>query len=503
MCTYDLGENVTGWSVIRCNIKGQKITVTISEEFDKETQTICEKWQHEQQFDFICDGSDREYRPMFTWLAGRYVVVNREASLDSFEVVHTEAAVTSDFNSDNELLNWFFDAYVRTQLGNMHAGIPSDCPHIERRGYTGDGELMCEAVMMTLECKDFYRKWMRDISDCQDRKSGHVQYTAPFVQCGGGPGGWGCAIVEVPYTYYRMFGDIEPVKEYFPQMLRYLDYLETHSENDLVVSDQPGNWCLGEWCTPGSEQRIKPQIPTSIVNNYFYIKSINRMLEVAEKVGRADVIDSLKETRQRKIDAIMKNYFDEKTGDFCENINSANAFMVDIGLGDERTLKNLANYINEKTCVDAGIFGTDIIPRVLFKNGYVNEAYRFLNYEEGPSFANMMKNGATTLWEEWNYPRSMFHPMFGTPVKYFFSYLLGIRQTDDSCGYEKVIISPVKIDSLKKVSGSMMTANGKISVDIDRDANKIVINVDDKIDATYVCDGKEQKLTKGDNIITL
>ena len=80
-----------------------------------------------------------------------------------------------------------------------------------------------------LDAERFYRKWIGDISDCQDRITGHVQYTAPYTTCGGGPGGWGCAIVVVPYTFYRQYGDPQPMAELYPQMLRYFDYLEAHS----------------------------------------------------------------------------------------------------------------------------------------------------------------------------------------------------------------------------------------------------------------------------------
>ena len=41
---------------------------------------------------------------------------------------------------------------------------------------------------MTVGARQFYRKWMKDIEDCQDRISGNVQYTAPYTHSGGGPG---------------------------------------------------------------------------------------------------------------------------------------------------------------------------------------------------------------------------------------------------------------------------------------------------------------------------
>jgi alpha-L-rhamnosidase len=164
--------------------------------------------------------------PAFTWFGFRYFEVVGSAEVLGTRMVHSNVAVTAEFECDNEDLNWMFKAFVNTQLSNMHAGIPSDCPHIERRGYTGDGQLICHAAMDILDARAFYHKWIADIGDCQDTVTGHVQYTAPYTRCGGGPGGWGCAIVEVPWQYYLHYGDIEPAARLYPQMLRYFDFLE-------------------------------------------------------------------------------------------------------------------------------------------------------------------------------------------------------------------------------------------------------------------------------------
>ena len=32
----------------------------------------------------------------------------------------------------------------------MHGSFPSDCPHRERLGYTGDGQITAQAAMLTL-----------------------------------------------------------------------------------------------------------------------------------------------------------------------------------------------------------------------------------------------------------------------------------------------------------------------------------------------------------------
>ena len=500
---YDIGENLTGRCVVRCAEKGAVVRVAAGEIYDPEEKCLPERWAHKQVCTFVCDGSDREYFPHYTWQAGQYFEISKNAEFVRFDEIHTDAPVTSAFESDSEMLNWLYDAYLRTQLSNMHAGIPSDCPHIERRGYTGDGQLTCEAVMLMVQSRDFYRKWMRDISDCQDRNSGHIQYTAPYVWSGGGPGGWGCAIVEVPYTYYRTFGDPEPLRLYFPQMLRYFDYLNAHSENDLVISDQPGLWALGEWCVPGEKKTDGMDIPNPLVNNYFFIKSIDRTLEIAEIIDEQAYIPMLRELRVQKTAAIERAYFDPNTGDFANDGNAANAFAIDIGLGDERTLRNLAAHIQALDGVNTGIFGTDIVPRILFENGYADLAVRFLTYEKEPSFGHMRACGANTLWEEWNRPRSMSHPMFGAPVRYLFQYILGIRQTADSCGYQKVCISPADVQAPQYASGKLETVRGVIRVTIDKKEAAALVELPDAIEGTFLWHGTETKLAAGINKIPL
>ncbi len=463
---YDAGENITGVYVFTCDKPGKKITVTCGEAIDDDCRLI-EKHIHGQISEFITDGSDREYRLQFTWAAFRYFEISNEAEVKRIDVIHTDVNPDSSFSCENGVLNNLYDCFIRTQLCNMHAGIPSDCPHLERRGYTGDGQLVCETALLTLNAKEFYLKWMEDISDCQDEISGHVQYTAPYHRCGGGPGGWGCAIATVPFEYYKRYGDAEPMKKYYRQALHYLDYLESHSENDLVVSDQPGLWCLGDWCTPHDVHAKSPDIPEPFVNTYFYIKTIDVLLESAEITGNEDKIEFLTELRKRKVSAINREYFNPGNGNYADNLNSANAFAVDIGLGDERTLNELIRHVREDV-PDLGIFGIEIVTRILCERGYLDEVILLLSRREYPSYGFMFDNGATTLWEEWREPRSMSHPMFGAPVKQIFRYILGIRQKQHSYGMKEFIISPYVNDITGDAEGKIAVETGDIKISTDK-----------------------------------
>lgn len=65
---------------------------------------------------------------------------------------------------------------------------------------------------------------------------------------------------------------------------------------------------------------------------------------------------------------------------------------------------------------------------MLFERGDANTAFRLLTSEGKGSFYNMKKQGATTIWENWDGERSHSHPMFGAATRYLFSFILGITQ---------------------------------------------------------------------------
>lgn len=499
---YDTTKSTTGYPVLKIKAKrGDSVSVSFSEELKDGKPDP--SYNHMQHFSVISDGKARTVRPLFFWYGFRYFEVTGDAEVECVEVVHSDVGVTCDFNSDSEILNWIHGTYLNTQLVNMHTGIPSDCPHMERRGYTGDGQLTCHAAMNMLDAKSFYRKWMQDIADSQDKISGHIQYTAPYTHSGGGPGGWGCSIIEVPYQFYRHYTDTTVLEKYYPNMLRYFDFLEEHSESALVISDKEGEWCLGDWCTPKSVV-----LPAPFVNNYFYVKSLMRMKRIAEITNHPDDIPEFERRAEERKRALVNAYFNAWDGNFLGGVQGANAFMLDIGLGDERTYQNLVAYYEKLGGYDTGIFGTDIVTRVLFERGNAELATRLLASETVHSFSEMKKRGATTLWEYWpesEHDRSHNHPMFGAVCAYLYDFILGIKEADGYDTYERIKIAPSLPSFMTFVCGSRTLPTGKVSVKIEKlnTGMHFTVKIPEGLSASLEFDGKDYPLFAGENVIEL
>ena len=501
---YDCGRILTGIVKFQVLEETENVFVYYDEELDenKRPLKIRKNWYNYFQYsDFKNCHKDQIVHTNLTWHCFRYFEVSGNASVLGAYVIHSDVPVTSEFECSDEILNWIYKAFLNTMLCNMHTGIPSDCPHLERKGYTGDGQLTSDAAMTFMDAKKFYHKWLGDISDCQDQITGAVQYTAPFYDCGGGPGGWGAAIAIVPYNYYKRYGDTEILREFYPKILHWFQYLESVSEDDLVVRDREGTWCLGDWCLPAQKRlgdRESIKLPPPFVNTYFYIKALEIAYEIEKILNIDHGKEKLSEIMKAKKGALIKTYFDKNTGDFVHNLQGANAFATDIHIGDERTFLNMVEHYKKNPTYDTGIFGTDIVTRLLFERGESALAIKLLTAKEGACFYREMQEGFSTMWETWSGIRSHCHPMFGAVSKYLIEYVLGIRM-EEGVSYQKIIINPACMESVTWAKGKIATEQGEIKVSYNE--KEIQITIPQGTVAVLKLKNKETKLGCGEHRI--
>lgn len=458
---YDCRENIAGRVVLSClGKKGECITVRHAEELAADGTLDFESAggsDQLQQDHYICDGRIQTLHPLFCWHGFRYFETEGPCEVLCAEVIHTDVAVTSSFSCSDPVLNWLYEAYIRTQLDNYHGCVPSDCPHRERLGYTGDGQLTAETAMLLLDAKELYRKWYQDILDSQGAETGHIPHTAPFLGGGGGPGGWGCAVYQVPLAWAKIYGDDSLLVQGYDAILRWFDYMDAHSEKGLVVREEEGGWCLGDWCFPASEE--KEQLPEAFINTFYYLHGLQEMMQISEKMNNKLPIRFAEREKNVK-NAFLDAYFDPKTGDFCEGRAAGNAYGLTLGLGDERTKKHLVEKYEALGRFDTGIFGTSMLLEQLFSIGAGDLAVRLLtNDSEAASFAHMKRNGATTLWERWDGRESHNHPMFGACVRLLFTQILGIRMTPSA---QPPVVNPTQPDVTAPQAQALKPLNGEL-----------------------------------------
>ncbi|NOY59808.1 MAG: family 78 glycoside hydrolase catalytic domain [Calditrichaeota bacterium] len=459
---YDFGQMFSGW--VRLKIKGRKGTKIVLRYFEEMDG------DYRQKDVYILRGGGVEtYEPRFTWHAFRKVKVSGapvQLTLDNLEgmVVNTAVDTVGHFACSNELFNKIYKNYIWTQLGNFHGSYSSDCPHRERLGYTGDGQLLVESAIFNFDMAQFYRKWLNDINDARNKKTGFVPHTAPFGGGGGGPA-WGSSYVIVPWFYYLYYGDARILLKHYPGMKQWVEYLGTRTNKDgIVVREEPGGWCLGDWAAPGGVE-----IPPPFVNTCYYYYVTKIMARVAhildKKQDEAWFAERAKEIKA----AVDDKFFDKENTRYWTSRQGADAFPLAFGMVPKKYVSGvlaslIKNVLKNKGHFDTGILATPLMLDVLTKYGRADIAFTLMNQRDYPSYGDyILGKGATTLWEYWDGKLSHSHPMYGSVIRWFFKALAGINPDPKNPGFKHIIVKPAVCGDLTFVNADYRSVYGVIS----------------------------------------
>ncbi len=476
---YDCGENIAGRAKITVTgAPGQEILIqydelkmqgeiciddntALAEDRNKKTMTYRRNWAAfcyeenaplKHQCIFVCSGRKKEvFAPEFTYYGFRYLYIENapEDFQVEVEVIHSDLKTVGSFTCDADMLNRIHRASVRSFQSN-HVGIPTDCPHREQCGWTGDNMIACGAAIMNFDMGDFYRKWMRDFQDVQ-RKNGALPGIVPYS--GGGWGtrfysgtAWSGALIEIPWRIYLTTGRTDLMALVWENMCRYIFMVERTSENYIYSFGYP------DWCPPKGQPTCPKAVHlTAICYHLAYV-----MGEMAKVLGEDASVFETMAGRYRKAwrdtflgDESLKQY---QTYFAC-------ALYYDLLEEDEKPAfaAELAQ-LTEKMGYhfNSGMQGTQYMFDALSLNGYGDVIFRCVTNPQFPSYAYWMNSGLTTLAENWDMCSSLNHQMYGEVDAWLYRHIGGIQFTQKGLRIAPLLLPEV---------GNFKVTHGEISVE--------------------------------------
>ncbi len=469
---YDLGQNIAGWAQLKVSgPAGTTIKLRYSERIkDDGNVDLAAIKMHVRDKEFgentyILKGDGTEiYEPRFEYYGFQYVEVTGYPGKPADDaiigkVVNTDFKQIGQFSCSNELLNKMHHAILWAYRSNFQ-GYPTDCPHREKNGWTGDAHLASDQAMYNWANGGGYTKWMLDMKD-EQRDSGELPGIVPTggwgYAWGNGPA-WDSAYLIIPWNMYCYFGDTGILETHFERFKRYVDYLTSKSENYIVSIG------LNDWAP------VKTETPGDVTSTGFYYVDTLITARAAEILGHKEDADKY----FAQADAIYKafqNKFYNGDGTYSVKSQTAMAFPMFCGLvpdaeKDKVIDKLLENITANGDHIDTGILGAKAIFNVLADNGKVDTAYKMIVNPTEPSYANWIAKGATTFWEFWNGADSQNHIMFGDIGAWFYKNIAGIRLAPEISGNEAFkyfVLKPLIFGDITSVNASTDSVRGKIA----------------------------------------
>lgn len=492
---FDMGQNFAGWA--RLNVTGPAgTTITLHHEerlnpdgtVDTRMNSKHVKSGQFQTSVYTLRGEGTEvWEPRFTYYGFRYVQVTGwpgKPTLDNLTgcVVHTSFEQTGEFECSNTLLNKIQQCTLWSYVSNFH-GYPTDCPHREKQGWTGDAHLAAEAGLYNFNSQSAYTKWMNDFKD-EQQPDGNLPGIVPTGGWGyqivwekgpqwlGGFGpAWDSAYVLIPWYMYQYCGDTRILQQHYDGMKRYLDKVTSHYTTDYICPIGLEDWCYA-----------KQRTTKSLTSTGYYYADTLVLARTAQILGKKEDSEKYATLASKIKQSFNEKFFDPNTGQYTGWTQTALSCALYQGLveqgQEERVLKNLmANIAQANWHLDAGILGTKYTLNCLGDAGHADVVYKMLNQTDYPSYGHWLAQGATTLWEQWDGGNSRNHIMFGDVSRWFYRALAGIDIDKSDVAFKKIIIRPNPVEGLSWAKGKVDSMYGPIESSWRRDGGRFMLDV--------------------------
>lgn len=260
----DFGQNFVG--IVEITVRGQEggsATLRYGEMLNTDGSIYVENLRSAKSIDyFICSGNEAEtFLPTLTYHGFQYVEISTDcAVIEKIEgvVLTTILNEEGNFTCDNSLVNQLYSNIVWGLRGNF-LELPTDCPQRdERLGWCGDTQVFCRTAMYKLDCKDFYRKYLRNVRDSINAEGAPcdlVPYVTGFPY---GSAAWGDAIIVIPYQHYLFYNDKSIITENLWAMEGWITY-QLRTANDYCrPAEGYGDWLSVRIVTPHPPLRGPP-----------------------------------------------------------------------------------------------------------------------------------------------------------------------------------------------------------------------------------------------------
>ncbi|MEG1586026.1 MAG: family 78 glycoside hydrolase catalytic domain [Bacteroidales bacterium] len=488
---FDMGQNMAGVpEIVLKGRKGDKVRIWVGESLGEDGAVSQKQTGGAHYYDYTLKGEgDETYRPRFSYYGFRYIQVEGVALKGDRNkkklpvmkdlrscFLYNSAPKISEFNSSNAIFNDAHRIIEKAVRSNMQA-VFTDCPHREKLGWLEQIHLNGPGLFYNYDLTAYIPKVLRDMSDSQ-YSNGMVPTIAPEYTEFGEPFGdspeWGSSAVIVPFQYYDYYGDNTLIRQSYPMMRKYVDYLTSRADNHIVSHG------LGDWYDYGDFRAgFSRNTPVPLVATAHYYQDILYVIEAARMLGNQYDVDFYTALATRVKDAFNKRFFNEQTAQYGTGSQCSNALPLFLDMMPEGTrakvLDNLVSDVHKHgDRLTTGDVGNRYLFQTLARNGQNELMYKMHNHQEAPGYGFQLLFGATTLTEQWD-PRqgaSWNHFMMGQIDEWFFSSLAGINNRKGEAGFRRLEIRPQVVGDLNRVQSSFETLYGIVSVQWQVDADR-------------------------------
>ena len=441
----------------------------------------------------ILSGKQDRFMPKFNYKGFQFVEVSSSAPIQLSDEnliaveMHSDVPAIGYWSSSSDLLNKIWKATNSSYLANLF-GYPTDCPQREKNGWTGDAHIAIETGLYNFDGISIYEKWMNDFCD-EQKDNGVLPCIIPTSVWGydwANGVDWTSAVAIIPWEIYRFYGDTTLLRRMYGPIKKYVSYIESISTNHLT------DWGLGDWVPVRSKSNI------TLTSSIYYYTDVCILAKAARLFGYAEDASYYNTLAQKIKEAINTSFLNKETGIYAEGTQTELAMPLYWGIVPEEDKKKVAARLHELVekddyHLDVGLLGSKALLSAMSDNGYAETAYKVASQDTYPSWGYWIKQGATTLHENWRtdvvIDNSYNHIMFGEIGAWLYKGLGGIQIDEKHPGFKHILLKPFFPADMNELTIRYNTPYGWLNINWVRQTNDCIrytIDIPAGTSATFV-----------------
>ena len=368
---------------------------------------IFQLWEPGQVDIYVCrGGGEEEWTPKFSYKGFRYVEVqglDHPIALQGLPLAQTTWRGPVVFTAPTSF-STAYTALLRRRCSTTSTASPRTRLAYEKARLDGDAWSICETALLNLDAQRFFRKYVRDLLDCQD-DTGAIPDTCPGPLYYPPTPEWMCAMTFIPYWLWMRCGDESALRECWEGMRRYADY-----ELGRLVDGLSSDLYYGDWNSPAGS---RPPEGSTFSATAFVYRVLKTTEEVARFLGKnADASHyALAARKMRK--NINRRFFDAETLLYhtdvpCGFRQTPTVLALAFGIAPKEKRRDIARALaaairlRDGGHLSTGCMGLKYLLPVLSEYGEAETAFAIIDRTDFPSWGYWLANGATTCWETWD-----------------------------------------------------------------------------------------------------
>ncbi|MBL4837099.1 MAG: family 78 glycoside hydrolase catalytic domain [Kordiimonadaceae bacterium] len=388
---FDLGQNMVGWINIKLPaLAGRNVKIRMAEMLNADGTLYRDNYRTARSEANYIPAKDgiADYTQTFSFFGFRYVEISGfdqtaapQLAWVKGQVLHTDFKRTGTFTSSHAKLNKLYSNIVWGQRGNF-LDIPTDCPQRdERYGWTGDAQVFAPMSLANFDTHAFWMSYLETM-EMEMKADGSVPQFIPSSKYSGwvNSAGWGDAAFIIPWELYLRTGDIDVLKEFYPMMLKRVNYYRNMAENGLVEETKS----FGDWLQPKQYDATAKQIgfdarsgETSIrlLTTSYYGRGAFILAKSAQALGYSEEAKAHQLLFDEISTAVADTFFDEN-GKLIEGTDTQTAYLLPLAFGliEGDLASNAASHLSYRISQDGnllntGFLGTSVLIPTLEKFG--------------------------------------------------------------------------------------------------------------------------------------